>query len=109
MTRRQNPRRRTRLRSGRIADTDNRFIVDCQIVNRSESGVRLRLVEMVEVPVHLHFYDDELDQAFVAELVWRDGRDAGIRYREEEVPDGCADDGIRHPLAGPFYALHRRG
>ena len=37
------PRRRTRLRSGKVTDRDGRFLAECQIYDRSPNGARLRV------------------------------------------------------------------
>ena len=40
---RRQQRRRTRLRSGKVLDRGNRFLVDATILDRSSGGLRLRL------------------------------------------------------------------
>ncbi len=47
---RAEPRKRTRLRSGKILDGTNKFLIDCQINNRSERGARLILFARVKLP-----------------------------------------------------------
>lgn len=71
-------RARTRLRSGRIFDRDNRLLAEALLHDRSSSGWRLRLLDDVPLPPRFRFYDDELRRAFDATLVWRRGREIGI-------------------------------
>lgn len=67
------PRRRTKLRAGKILDTANRFLADVVLLDRSAGGLRLRLVDKVEPPRHFHFFDEESETIFAARLVWRNG------------------------------------
>ena len=102
------PRRRTRLRSGKIANLDNRFVCECQIVNRTldRSGARLRLVDPVPVPQHFRLFDDELATLFVACTIWRHGRDLGVRLQILDRQQDTAAAGIA-ALTGKFYAAGR--
>ena len=72
-------RRRTRLRSGKILDLDNGFLADCQIYDRSAAGARLRVLGDADIPRSIRVYEDEYDSLVDADIVWRRGREAGIR------------------------------
>ena len=102
------PRRRTRLRSGKIADLDNRFIADCQIVNRTldKTGARLRLFVATPVPQHFHLLDDEFAMLFDAHVIWWQGRELGVRLFRLDAHDDDALSGIT-ALTGKFYAAGR--
>ncbi len=101
--RRRSPRRRTRLRSGRLATLDNRFIVDCQVFDRSQEGVRVRLAGRMQLPEHVKFFDDELRRLYVARVVWQRGNEAGL-WLPEGIKGGVASGKACTRLAGKYYA-----
>jgi hypothetical protein len=76
---RRAPRRRTRLRAGKILDRANRFVVDATILDRSCAGLRLRIARDVALPDIFHFYDDESETIFVARIAWRNQALVGAR------------------------------
>jgi len=104
--RRKAPRRRTRLRSGKTATLQNRFISDCLIFDRSPLGVRIRLAGRIRLPEHVKFFDDELGTLHVARVVWQRDNEVGLAFTEGER--GCLRSGPGHAaLAGKYYALRR--
>ena len=97
-------RRRTRLRAGKVLDIANGFLTDCQIYDRSPAGARLRLLGGGEVPRAIRLYEDERDSVLDADVVWRRGREVGIRLV------GFARGPALTPahltaLRGKFYAM----
>lgn len=98
---RAEPRRRTRLRAGKILGRDNHFIADAIILDRSAGGLRLRLTAAIEPPKDFHFFDEESETIFVARLVWRKGAMIGARR------GATVSAGIRQLVAlrGKFYAM----
>ena len=102
------PRRRTRLRSGKLADVQNRFIAHCQIVNRTlqATGARLRLLDATPVPQRCRLFDDELAQLFEATIIWRQGRELGVALQPIDGTEASADGGTA-ALSGKFYAIGR--
>jgi hypothetical protein len=73
-------RRRTRLLSGKVLNLDNKFLIDCQIHNRSAHGARLILVAKVKVPRRLRLFSD-IDGALVeAEVAWQRGQNIGVNF-----------------------------
>lgn len=99
-------RRRTRLRSGKLADGENRFLAHCQIVNRSLTGARLRLIDDIEVPDDCRLYDDERGLLVAVRIKWQHGRELGVQF----VACNSSEDELRHAataFAGPFYALKK--
>lgn len=76
---RRAPRRRTRLRAGKILDRANRFVLDATILDRSCVGLRLRLARDIELPDIFHFYDDESEMIIVARIAWRNQALIGVR------------------------------
>lgn len=100
---RDQPRRRTRLRSAKIANFNGSFITDCLIHDRSAEGARLRLPEDAAVPDHCLLFDDELQSLHVAGVTWRKPGELGIRMLNKV--EGAAWQGVARRLAGKFYAL----
>src|SRR5579863_9899892 len=73
-------RRRTRLSSGKVLNLDNKFLIDCQINNRSANGARLIIVAKVKMPRRLRLFSD-IDGALVeAELAWQRGQNVGVNF-----------------------------
>lgn len=101
---RKAPRRRTRLRSGKVAAMDNRFITDCLIFDRSCLGVRLRLAGRGQLPEHVKFFDDELDTLHVAKVIWQRGNEAGLAFAQDKAR-GLRRGPGHAALAGKYYAL----
>ncbi len=77
---RSEPRWRTRLQSGRILDSRNRVLTDCQVHDRSSHGARLRIPVNATLPSRFRFFDDVAKQLFEVRLAWQRGQDAGIRF-----------------------------
>lgn len=97
-------RRRTRLRTGKLADARSRFVIECIFHDRSADGAKLRLVKDVPLPAPLLVYDDETGAVASARVVWRDGQDVGIRFEARADPAGNAQS-----LGNQFYAMPRSG
>jgi len=65
------PRRRTRLRSGKLLDPRNALLIDCQIYDRSEKGARIRLIGECPVPRSIRLYEESPERLLEANVVWR--------------------------------------
>lgn len=96
-------RRRTRLRSGKVVGPDGLFVVECLIANRSAQGGLLRLPSVLALPPRILLYEDQTGELAAATVVWRRGRDLGIRFSP-------ADRGERHraiadSMRRKFYAV----
>jgi hypothetical protein len=78
---RGNTRQRTRLRSGKVIDPNDRFLTECLVFDRSESGGRLRVPAGTTLPAWIQFYDDQSAVLYQADVIWRRDRDIGIRFR----------------------------
>ena len=100
---RSRPRRRTRLRSGKIADAEGRFIAECAVHDQSAGGARLRLLRSVSVPDCFLLYDDERSALFAAATVWRNAHEIGVRLKP--APGTVEAERIARALAGRYYAL----
>jgi hypothetical protein len=77
---RSEPRWRTRLQSGRILDSRNRVLTDCQVHDRSSRGAQLRIPVNATLPSRFRFFDDVAKQLFEVQLAWQRGQDAGVRF-----------------------------
>src|SRR5579871_1101786 len=103
---RASSRRRTRLRSGKIVDLRNNFVCDCVLHDRSRGGLRVRLVQVVELPDRIRIFDDELGALVSADIVWRRGKDLGIRIHVVEPATAAAMDAPKAAALGrKFYAV----
>lgn len=97
------PRRRTRLRTGKVLDGKGRFLTECLIYDRSETGGRLRLPAGIVLTPTVLLYEDQSATLCQAAIVWRMARDVGLRIRP------CTPDARTRALAAEmrrrFYAV----
>lgn len=100
--RRYAPRRRTRLRSGKILDRANNFLVEVSIIDRSAGGLRLRLAHDCELPDVFHLFDDESENIFAFRVIWRRELTLGARLRPGVVPTTRRQI---IELRGKYYAI----
>jgi hypothetical protein len=100
---RNNPRRRTRLRSGKIARRNGVFLTECLIFDRSPEGAQLRLEAAGAIPDRFLIFDDELNSLTPASVVWRSQSELGIRFDGEASIAGGKE--IARGLSGKYYAL----
>ncbi len=100
---RRDQRRRTRLRSGKIFDRGNRFLIDATILDRSSGGLRLRLARDCPMPEFFHLFDDEAELVFAARVAWRRQAIVGAHID----PGGPVNATPRQiaALRGKFYAM----
>jgi hypothetical protein len=101
--RRDAPRRRTRLRSGKVLDPSNRFLVETSILDRSAGGLRLRLARDCELPDIFHLFDDESETIFAFKVIWRRNATLGARARQGGPVPATRRQIIE--LRGKFYAI----
>ncbi|VFU06958.1 hypothetical protein [Methylocella tundrae] len=73
-------RRRTRLRSGKILNRQNAFLIECQIYDRSDRGARVRLLGDVPAPVAMRLYEDYPERLIDAYVIWRKDRELGLCF-----------------------------
>jgi hypothetical protein len=103
--RRDSPRRRTRLRSGKVVDAHGRFVTECLVHDLSGTGGRLRLPPTVVLPSFIQIYDDQSGVLHRAEVLWRKGSDAGVQF----VPEGATQRSraIANEMRRKFYKVQR--
>ncbi len=75
-------RRRTRLRSGKILDLHNAFLIECQIYDRSSQGARVRLLADTPAPAEVRLYEDHPERLLDARIVWRKNQEIGLRFEK---------------------------
>lgn len=79
MEKRSSKRWRSRLRSAKLFDASQRFLVECRIMDLSPSGARLKPESDRPLPLELFYHDD--DKVFApAALIWIRKREIGIRF-----------------------------
>jgi len=100
---RNDKRRRTRLRSGKILDRANRFLIDAAIIDRSSAGLRLRLARDLAIPDVFRLFDEESGLVLGAGLIWR--RQALVGARLDPVAPLPASPRQIAALRGKFYAM----
>lgn len=74
------PRRRTRLRTGKIVAPRSVYLIECQIYDWSETGARLRLFTNAMVPSRIQLFEDVSERLINATIVWRRRREIGLRF-----------------------------
>ena len=101
--RRKEERQRTRLRSGKIIDLDGRFIIECQFCDIAPHGARLRVIEVPNLPERFWLFDDHYARAILAQIVWRQKREIGVRLITDAlIPE--LDEERLNQLAGKYYS-----
>jgi hypothetical protein len=100
---RSDPRKRTRLRSGKIADPSGNFLAECVIHDRSAEGARLRIDHGVTVPDDVLLFEDEHESLVAASVVWRRPQELGVSFRAG--PATGERERIARRLSGKYYAL----
>ena len=80
---RHHPRRRARLRGGKLTDLKDRFLTECTLFDVSEGGVGLLVPEDVMLPLEAMLYDDRDKTIAIVRICWRNGKQLGVAY---EVP-----------------------
>jgi hypothetical protein len=97
-------RRRTRLRSGKVLDAKNKFLIECQVHDRSAGGARLRLVANVSAPAKLRLFDDETKTIRDVRIIWRRNQELGVRFVPQSYTD-TLPPAERAALARKYYAV----
>lgn len=103
--RRDTPRRRTRLRSGKVVDAGGLFVTECLVHDLSQTGGRLRLPADVALPTYIHVFDDQSGLLHRAEVLWRKKGEAGVRFvLVAETPRSQA---IANEMRRKYYKVQR--
>jgi hypothetical protein len=101
---RSSARRRLRLRSAKLLDSQSAFICECLVRDQSTQGLCLKLMKNVGLPARYVLYDDETESLHVVTTIWRRGSLLGVRYCASATPVSIkASD--RAALRGRYYAV----
>ena len=101
---RASQRRRSRLQSAKLLDSNNRFLCECLVHDRSSAGLRLKLMKNIGLPSRCVFFDDESGAVTAVAIVWRRGLAVGMRYRPSEGLKALSPS-ARTALHGRYYAM----
>lgn len=102
--RRHAERRRTRLRSGKLVNLRGRFLIDCQLHDVAKGGAKIRVADPLGVPNRFFLFDDQHEQALIAEVIWREGSELGLKFCTD--PTVVPLDATRlQALANKYYSL----
>jgi hypothetical protein len=101
---RTSQRRRSRLRSAKLLDANNRFLCECLVNDFSSTGLRLTLLKNVPLPRRCALFDDDSGEVRVIAVVWRRDLIVGIRYRANERPASLSKSALT-ALRGRYYAM----
>ena len=102
--RRAGARRRLRLRSGKLLDSQNKFICECLVRDESPQGLCLKLAKNLGLPVRYRLYNDETGTLSVVATIWRRGELLGVRYCPTSKP-AAIKESDRSALRGRYYAI----
>jgi hypothetical protein len=100
--RREDSRRRTRLRPGKLLSPTGRYLADCAILDRSDAGARIRLFEAVALSPAMTLFDESDTLRWNVRMVWSADGQAGLCYTSPANPVDSAD---AEKIAGRYYAV----
>lgn len=100
--RRGEKRRIAHLKWGKALDCADRFLCECVLSNRTRGGACLRLARNITLPQKFQLYDDDSDEIFDAQVIWRRGGEIGCRLsltpRTDKAP-------VARRMRERYYAL----
>ncbi len=71
------------MRTAKLFDRSQRFLVDCRILDLSATGARLKPESDRPLPLQLHLRDEDMDFSAAATIVWVRNGEIGIRFARE--------------------------
>jgi hypothetical protein len=101
---RSSARRRLRLRSAKLLDTQNAFICECLVRDESAHGLCLKLMKNIGLPARCHLYDDDTGLISVVATMWRRDTLLGVRYCPSAAPVAMKEIDLS-ALRGRYYAV----
>jgi hypothetical protein len=101
---RASARRRLRLRSAKLLDSQGAFICECLVRDQSAQGLCLQLMKNIGLPTRCIIYDDETGALNVVTTMWRRGPLIGVRYCQTAAPVSIKPSD-RSALRGRYYAV----
>jgi hypothetical protein len=97
-------RRRLRLHSAKLLDSQGAFICECLVRDQSKQGLCLKLMKNIGLPARCILYDDETRSLNAVMTVWRRDSLLGVRYCETVAPIAIKPSD-RTALRGRYYAV----
>jgi hypothetical protein len=97
-------RRRLRLRSAKLLDSQGAFICECLVRDQSAQGLCLKLMKNVGLPTRCVLYDDDTRSLNAVTTVWRRDSLLGVRYCTSAAPISIKPSD-RTALRGRYYAV----
>ena len=94
-------RRPTRLRDGRLFDTNGKFLADCGVRDRTPLGAALAVPAATCLPATVGFYDEEQRTLHAARIVWTKDAACGLIF----LSPPHHDRRVRGGFGGAFHAL----
>lgn len=102
--RRSSARRRLRLRSAKLLDSQNKFICECLVHDESPHGLCLKLMKNIGLPNRFRLYNDESGSLRAVATIWRRSAMLGVRYCSTLKPVAIRESD-RSALRGRYYAI----
>ncbi|GGA97853.1 hypothetical protein GCM10011491_27630 [Brucella endophytica] len=81
-----------------------RFLIECQLHDIAGGGAKLRVADPRKVPDRFWLFDDFYARALIAEAVWREGLELGVRFRHDPEVLPLSETRLAE-LAGKYYSL----
>lgn len=100
--RRGEARRPRRLKWGKTLDSDDRFLAECLVVNRTIGGACLQLARNIVLPTRFQLFEDDTGVISGAEVVWRRAQRIGCRVALTPTPGKQV---IIDRMRARYYAL----
>jgi hypothetical protein len=100
--RREDSRRRTRLRPGKLLTPSGNYLADCAILDRSKAGARVRLFETAALTPAMTLFDESETLRWEVRMVWSGNGQAGLCYTSPADPVDARD---AEKIAGRYYAV----
>ncbi|MTI42068.1 PilZ domain-containing protein [Roseibium hamelinense] len=99
------PRRRARLRGGKITDLSDKFLTECTLFDVSEGGVGLLVPETADLPKDVLIYDDLDKTIAIANVRWRNGKQVGVAFLEPPIAVSQFNAPRLQALQHKYYAV----
>lgn len=100
--RREDGRRRTRLRPGKLLSPSGRYLADCAILDRSKAGARVRLFDAAALSPEMTLFDESDTLRWSVRMVWSSDGQAGLCYTSAA---DAVDSSDAEKIAGRYYAV----
>nr|WP_245581806.1 PilZ domain-containing protein [Phyllobacterium phragmitis] len=83
---------------------DGHFLIECQLHDIAGGGAKIRVADPQGLPDRFWLFDDRHNQALIAEVVWRDGLELGVRFCHDPTVQPLGNARLSE-LASKYYSL----